>query len=365
MLILIQAREIAQLRKTLEEERAARKQRQGASMRDSSNASLPVRRLSGPSLNLPRKSSLKTTKAAFPGPSSVNGDANTTGRTALTEDHQEVETECRRRRSDDSITSKSRRRRSPAEMTSAFILPDVTFRPLDLENHTPARLSESAQRVLDEVARHDGRNCTVCKQLLSPDVTHDHDMTNSRETVKVPRPVPVSERMPEPSVYNEEPTLRPSQSPALALATVLKSLEDELAHLKMQLATCQNAYTKHDASLSKRQRKTIYRKIEQLLKEIDVKSDQIYALYDVLEGQKQDGHEMTEVEVEVTLQSIGIDVKASAAAAKGDDTRPTVESFKNAVMTEEDTDDEDEELPWEGFESTADVTGRSVVSRRV
>jgi hypothetical protein len=280
-----------------------------------------------------------------------------------------VEADRPRRSFEDSITRNSRRRSSLAEITSAFILPDVTFRQFDLDKHPPVRLSESAQRVLDEVARHDGRNCTVCKQLLGPDMTHEHDTSSAMGTIKIPKPVPVSERMPGPSAYNEEPTLRPSQSPALALATVLKSLEDELAHLKMQLVTCQNAYAKHDASLSKRQRKSIYRKIERLLKEIDVKSDQIYALYDVLEGQKQDGHEMTEVEVEVTLQSIGIDVKAAVpatTATKGDDeTRVTRKLVQNPVILYEDTDGEDEELPWEGFESTADVTGRSVGSRRV
>lgn len=159
--------------------------------------------------------------------------------------------------------------------------------------------------------------------------------------------------MPEHSVYNEEPTLRPAQSPGAALATVLKALEDELSHLKMQLVTYQGAYNKLDASLSKRQRKSLAAKIEKLLKDIDLKADQIYALYDVLEGQKQNGHEMTEQEMEVTLQSIGID---TAATTRATDVTATTDksSHKN-----NDTDlDDDEELPWEGIESTMDVTGR-------
>jgi hypothetical protein len=168
--------------------------------------------------------------------------------------------------------------------------------------------------------------------------------------------------MPESSLYNEEPTLRPSQPPALALATVLKGLEDELSHLKMQLVPYQNTYNQHDASLSKRQRKSLYQKIEMLLKDIDTKADQIYALYDVLEGQKQDGHEMTEQEVEVTLQSIGVSVYDGRAF---DITGATDQSSKNNPVTTDDSEDEEDELPWEGFESTVEMTRRSLGGRRM
>ncbi|KAL1964598.1 hypothetical protein VTN77DRAFT_6772 [Rasamsonia byssochlamydoides] len=355
----IDSREIAQLRKTLEEERAARKQRQAAA-----NASAASKRQSGQASDLSRKSSLKETKEtkeSIPQPSSATGEPTVTGKIGLVGHDDQAQSEPRRRHSDNSIPSRSRRRRPTAEMTSAFILPDITLRYADSEVHPPAKLSESAQKVLNSVARHDGKNCTVCKRLLPNGVPHDHEHGDSRETITIPKPVPVSQRMPEPSVYNEEPTMRPSQPPALALATVLKGLEDELAHLKMQLATCQSAYTKHDASLSKRQRKSLSQRIEKLLKEVDTKADQIYALYDVLEGQKQDGHEMTEHEVEVTLQSIGIDINEGRPI---DVTGATDDSSRKKAEAHDDTEDDDDELPWEGIESTAEVTGRSVGSRR-
>ena len=149
--------------------------------------------------------------------------------------------------------------------------------------------------------------------------------------------------------------MRPAQSPELALATVLKALEDELAHLKMQLVAYQGSYNKLDASLSKRKRKSLGEKIEKLLKDIDMKADQIYALYDVLEGQKQNGREMTEQEMEVTLQSIGIDTAGRTA----DVTATTDKSSRK----EPDSEDDDE-LPWEGFESTLEMTGRTGGSRR-
>lgn len=251
------------------------------------------------------------------------------------------------------------------EVTSAFILPDITIRQADLAAQDPSKLPESTQRALNGLTQHNGKNCTVCQRVIPGDGTCHH----THETVHIPKPVPVSERMPQPSAYNEEPTLRPAQSPPVALATVLKALEDELSHLKMQLATYQAAYNKLDASLGKRQRKTLSEKIEKLLKDVDMKADQIYALYDVLEGQKQDGHEMTEQEMENTLQSIGIDNNPPVERT-GEVTGTTDKSTrknnhnntKNRAGME--SDDDDDELPWEGIESTMEVTGRTGGSRR-
>ncbi|EED16483.1 conserved hypothetical protein [Talaromyces stipitatus ATCC 10500] len=358
LLSFIDDREIAKLRRRLEIERATRKQNQSAAVREQSaiTTASGKRTASDP----PRKSSLKEPKEPIVRPSSALGDATSTAKTDQG-DREEGAAGRRRRHSDHSTQSQSRRRKFVPELTSAFILPDITLRYAEVATREPARLSESAQKVLDSVAGHDGRNCTVCKRLLPDGVTHNHDddhVAIQRGTITVPKPIPVSERMPEPSFYNEEPTLRPSRPPAEALATVLKGLEDELSHLKMQLAVAQQSFSKHDASLGKRQRKSLSNKIEKLLKEIDIKADQIYALYDVLEGQKQDGHEMTEKEMEITLQSIGIDVQNAAKLANL--TGATDESLRRkTVHNVEDSDDEyDEELPWEGFESTAEMTGR-------
>jgi mRNA-degrading endonuclease RelE of RelBE toxin-antitoxin system len=233
-------------------------------------------------------------------------------------------------------------------MTSAFILPDITLRHTDLAENLK-KLPETTQRALDRATQHNGKNCTVCKKSMPGD-----ECDHTQEAVKVPKPIPVSERMPEPSIYNEDPTLRPAQAPAVALATVLKALEDELSHLKMQLVTYQGAYNKLDASLSKRQRKSLGEKIEKLLKDIDMKADQIYALYDVLEGQRQRGQEMTEQEMEVTLQSIGIDTNAG----KLGEVTGTTDKSSRKDGTEYDVD-EDSELPWEGIESTMEMTGGS------
>ncbi|OXV11505.1 hypothetical protein Egran_00734 [Elaphomyces granulatus] len=359
LLSFIDGHEIAQLRKTLEAERVARKQRESLLAKEA----IVVDESNGPRRQpelvqvLPRKSSLKGTKVR---PGTAAGETTTGSRANpdLGKDGGAV-SERRRCHSDHSVRS---RRRSTEEMTSAFILPDITLRYVDSEMRPPVRLSESAQKVLESVAQHDGGNCTVCHRLVSASNDRCHGTGSGRDTITIPKPRPVSSRMPESSLYNEEPTLRPSQPPALALATVLKGLEDELSHLKMQLVPYQNAYNQHDASLSKRQRKSLYQKIEMLLKDIDTKADQIYALYDVLEGQKQDGHEMTEQEVEVTLQSIGVSVYDGRAF---DITGATDQSSKNNPVTTDDSEDEEDELPWEGFESTVEMTRRSLGGRKM
>lgn len=349
LLSFIDDREIAKLRRRLEIERATRKQNQSVAAREQSAiTSTTAKRVAS---DPPRKSSLKEPKEPVVRPTSALGEANAIRRTDQ-DDPGEGPSGRRRRHSDHSVQGQNRRKKPIPELTSAFILPDITLLYAETATREPVRLSESAQKVLDSVAGHDGRNCTVCKRLLPEGVSHNHDDGH----ITVPKPIPVSERMPEPSAYNEEPTLRPSRPPAEALATVLKSLEDELSHLKMQLAVTQQAFSKHDVSLGKRQRKFLSTKIEKLLKEIDTKADQIYALYDVLEGQKQDGHEMTEREMEVTLQSIGIDVQNAAKLANL--TGATDQSLRRKTVVEDFDDDYDEELPWEGFESTAEITGR-------
>lgn len=285
----------------------------------------------------------------------VTDPMDLTGRSWVTADdtqhRKKLINEHNRSRSETSGLDKieQRRQRPSDNLTSAFILPDITIRH---PSSGPIRqVSAGAETVLDDIKYHNGQNCTVCHQLIQRDEDHNHGET--KRTIKVPKPIPVSQRMPEPDVYNEEPTLRPSQPPTQALATVIKCLEDELRHLKIKLSQYQDLYNSHDAALSKRQRKDCGRKIEGLLKDVDVKADQIYALYDALEGQKQDDHEMTEQEVEVTLQSIGID--PAEMSIHEEEANLEVPRSKSRRPWDLDSNDE-EELPWEGIESTG--TGR-------
>ncbi|KAL4744033.1 hypothetical protein BDV11DRAFT_176744 [Aspergillus similis] len=352
LLSFIDEREIAQLRKTLEEERLARKRRQSNPVPEHAAGETDNLTRQSALRTAPRKSSLKEAKVSVPRPASALGDLTAHSKPEATEgeSHLTIPAGRQRRHSDHSVTPVAQRRRPriAEEMTSAFILPDITLRQADLaENLT--KLPEATQQALNRATQHNGGNCTVCKQSI-PGEGCEH----ISDAVKIPKPVPVSERMPEPFSYNEEPTLRPAQTPAVALATVLKALEDELSHLRIQLVSYQGAYNKLDASISKRQRKALGEKIGKLLKDIDMKADQIYALYDVLEGQKQRGQEMTEQEMEVTLQSIGIDTNSRQGEVTG-----VTEKSSRKGGTDYDVDDDDSELPWEGIESTVEMTGGS------
>ena len=171
----------------------------------------------------------------------------------------------------------------------------------------------------------------------------------------ISKPIPVSERILQATDSDEDHTIRPSQAPELALATVMKGLEDELDHLKIQLSKYQTLYNGQDPALSKRSRKSVHSKIQNLLQAIDAKADQIYALYDVLEGQKQDGHELSDEEVEVTLQSIGVDV-ASLHLRGGEGEKQQAEKKTDKAPKRHawdlESEADSEELPWEGIEST-------------
>ena len=248
------------------------------------------------------------------------------------------------------VTRASSRRGSRSEdagaedMTSAFILPDITIHGMNgttgPNGKEEIQLPPSAQRILDKAVRHERSNCTVCKK--GTPCTNAADP----EPITIPQPQPVSERATEQpnedttqnpnlnlDIDENDHTMRPSQPPAMALAKVLKALEDELAHLKMQLAVCQSRYSRHDAAVGRRKRVKLGEQMKALMGEIESKSEVVYALYDVLEGQKGEG-EGNEKEKE--------------KARHGE------------------CDEEDEELPWEGFESTQDdFTGRSGMSRKV
>lgn len=205
------------------------------------------------------------------------------------------------------------------EVTSAFIIPDITMH----RNIDPA------------TTKHDGKKCTICN--------HECHHGDGGQNKAVFSPADNN---------NEEPTTRPSEPPAAALAKVVKSLEDERAHSQMNLAALQAEYNNLDVSMGKRKRKALLTRIFSAIRDDDLKADRIYSLRDVGEGLKKTTTTsaastvrpmMTEREMETTLQSLGIDVSTMGR--------------RNEEESDGDDDGEaDEELPWEGFESTEEVS---------
>ncbi|WEW59508.1 hypothetical protein PRK78_004982 [Emydomyces testavorans] len=365
-LTFIDDREIARLRKRLEEERIARKLQhtQHAThslLKDATRTDLDTLQseasAAAPNTNASRRESIIAKEPTCHNkPKTLENGAEVSAKVQEGPAVHEMTQDTR------STSGRRRRQNKASEMTSAIIVPDITLRSAAGQGHEPIRVSSAAQRVLDEVTNHKSQNCFVCQETNKRSSTQGNPTVPS---IKVPKPIPVSKRMPGPSAYNDEPTLRPSQPPSIALASVLKALEDELAHLKMQLTVFQTTYAKHDPSLGKRQRKALCQKIENLMVEIEKKSDQIYSLYDVLEGQKQNGEEMTDEQVEVTLHSLGI--VATASEHSNHTERPGRDnlSAKQCLARDVELSDSDgEDLPWEGFESTVESTGRSSTSKK-
>ncbi|KAG8631681.1 hypothetical protein KVT40_000821 [Elsinoe batatas] len=159
------------------------------------------------------------------------------------------------------------RSRSFEEMTSAFILPDITIREV------PASTNG---------VKHDGKNCTACP-------------ANEGKEVQIPLPVPVSER----DVDVTALTVRPAEDPKEALARVIKGLEDEIVHLKVKLGEKQGEYARHEPGMGRRKREEVKGRMEELVGQVERKCEMVYRLYDVLEGQKG--------EVEETLRSLGLE----------------------------------------------------------
>lgn len=273
--------------------------------------------------NSPRKSSLKTL-STLPSRSRGPYEANTsthdsTKAVEAAIGSHEHDISPAKQDTQQSVASRNseRRRRNRTDnienMTSAFIIPDVT---------RPA--------VESKAQKGDGSPSQVSEGV--------------KHTITIQRPIPVSDRQQVSVPGEEEPTMRPAQTPGVALAVVLRGLEGELYTLHKELAHQEKLYRKHDPALRKRKRKSVYAKSQELLRAIETRADQIYALYDVLEGQKLSGHVMEEAEIEVTLQNIGVSCTGGQLCEDN-------ESRERG--SEHGSDDESElEQTWDGIEAT-------------
>lgn len=180
----------------------------------------------------------------------------------------------------------------------------------EVKGNCPA-LSTDARRVLDSLAGHSCKNCIVCTRIKAHRGTVTAaDIAEGKKRVKVSRPIAPSDQYKQLGISSEDATMRPSQPPGHALAKVIKGLEDELEHMKMEHAKMQARYDRHNPALAETKRKQLKADIDANLNAREVKNAQIYALYDVLEGQKQVGQEMSDEELDMTVFSItGLSVR--------------------------------------------------------
>lgn len=174
--------------------------------------------------------------------------------------------------------------------------PDLTSNTMGSDVAKNRRsLSADGPRVAN--CAHDLQNCTICARILPSSAA---EVSSGKKRVIVQRPIPVSER----EGYSQDLTMRPAQSPGHALAIVIKSLQDESKHLQEEMTLMQQRYNEFDKSKGKSKLMVVTRHIRCLQQQLQAKDNQIYNLYDVLEGQKAADQDMEEDELEMTLKEI-------------------------------------------------------------
>ncbi|CAD6499723.1 BgTH12-03831 [Blumeria graminis f. sp. triticale] len=171
----------------------------------------------------------------------------------------------------------------------------------DAKDRTHLSSSKAPKPSFHKSCDHQAQNCTIC--LCS---TSDKDLQKPNYHIKVEKPIPVSNRIHITTPYGDDPTIRPSTSPGRALATVIKGLKEEIEHTALKYNNVHKTYMSHDASLGRKIRKGLSNSMKSLHKEMEIKKDQLYALYDVLEGQKQAQQEMTDEFLDLTLTQLGV-----------------------------------------------------------
>ncbi|KAL8709072.1 MAG: hypothetical protein Q9220_006093 [cf. Caloplaca sp. 1 TL-2023] len=233
----------------------------------------------------------------------------------------------------ESSTGTTRHRRSnipQEEMTSGFIIPDITLNQKQLVGSQSAlQLPVQTQSQPEIPSKPEEIRDVSQQQPQDHFIPSDVHVQPVRQTTARPQLPAISDEELDITIGSDaDPTPRPSQSPDEAFTAVVDSILTELASQKAQLAKYQNAYDRQDATLSQKQRKQIFAKREALQRSIDMKADQLYNLKDVSEGQKQRDQSLTHEQVNDTLHSLGL------------------------------------ELPWAGLPSSTDSRRRSTVSSR-
>lgn len=156
-------------------------------------------------------------------------------------------------------------------------------------------LSSNARQVIDDLCPHNCNSCTVCARVAS---YNKPTGKRTKKTVRTEKPIAISKRnLP----LEEDHTLRPARAPGIALAIVVKGIQDEIVHLKKRHAEAVALYHRTDGGMKRKERNMIREEMEGLARMLEVKNDQVYELYDVLEGQEAAGQAMDQSAVDVTV----------------------------------------------------------------
>ena len=190
-------------------------------------------------------------------------------------------------------------------MTSGFFVPDITLqgndKASDAEQAGPS-LSKNAREVLDRVCVHRSQNCTVCGKISSKTEKHVSTTTAAKKVRVMVEGAQKSTKADRTAEYEDEPTNRPSMPPGNALLVAIKIAKDDLEQLRSESRRLHKLYCSYDISQGRRERRRVIKQIDELNNKMEIKSDQVYRLHDVLEGQRQTGQAATE-DFEMTILS--------------------------------------------------------------
>lgn len=168
-------------------------------------------------------------------------------------------------------------------------------------------LSTTSKRVL-KTLDSECHNCTVCTRIRS----HKHESNEKcgKRKVRIEPPEPVTDQPANKTsastyTYEDQPTLRPSQDPAIALAKVKKVLKDEEKHILKELTQKVKELAECDAEVGQRKWKKIDAELKTIRKRLDLKRVQIYNLRDVQVAQeKATGQWLSPEAIDMTIQSV-------------------------------------------------------------
>ncbi|KAF8541662.1 hypothetical protein BDD12DRAFT_828716 [Trichophaea hybrida] len=163
---------------------------------------------------------------------------------------------------------------------------------------------------------HDPKQCTVCVRYdelrrREEEAERENPLKDVDNSCLFPAPElePASQRPIPNGQFEEEPTLRPSVCPKTQLERVVRQLKDEFRHLKLMYQRRSEEFMELDPAIQKKKRKALTREMNELVAEMDAKSDQIYALYDVneefVDREKQTEYEVGE-ETEDLIRSLEV-----------------------------------------------------------
>lgn len=165
-------------------------------------------------------------------------------------------------------------------MTSAYIIPDIEVAASATSKQSRPRHPSNIPVCGHGFPYHGPEQCDECARTASSIID---GLDSNKETTQL---IPVSERMPAAVDGQDEPTLRPSMPPMDALTRVLKALTEEERDMRKTLSGLQYDLNSLDSSLERSKRKALAARVDELQAATQKKADQIYFLYDVLEGLK-------------------------------------------------------------------------------